>query len=638
MLVLAAFCVGIFLWTSRRLRFQSFKHQKSALPLGAPNDSSNVNYKHINVWISGHHGRHNSSIQLREVYPLNFKVGRMVDANLLDFESARMPETDIPDQGLDSDWVLISNGIALAASIDQIHSVSESAEQARIYIHRFRLTIPKDGDSDLQQLWMKPIYTDNVGMDVLIFARGVLYRKFNLEFTVSGDFNPSAGDLPFRKSKEEIHGPAKQLNIGAYQTHNRPPGNISISILKFGGAYVQGEIGGGAVIDTHVDWSVPLQQADGRIENLRSAAEAFRAKWGEKYLDNISQDELTNRLTPHLHEAYEASQEHQRMWDQEVSVSSELYDLAYYGYELYQTFFKPESDIRSWLDSLKNGWRVNISWSDVTAPSWIPHVPWGLMFRSPPDSAEELDPHDFLGLRYRINYTAHDVKHPKSKALGGLNETFRANCFYRGSEPSDPIASESAWQQTCFSKWPNQLFIPRDVPDLQSIEELRRLLRAPQPNPMPLMYFYCQCEAGRGKLPVLYFGNDASQTIQKKDIGINRLVDQPLVFVNACRSSAASVYRINELEQMFFDRGCRAYLGTETFVPIRLAACFANIFHHYFYREMSPGLISAGEAVFQTRQFLWGHFRNIGGLLYSYINQYELYMATEEELNELLVQ
>jgi hypothetical protein len=90
------------------------------------------------------------------------------------------------------------------------------------------------------------------------------------------------------------------------------------------------------------------------------------------------------------------------------------------------------------------------------------------------------------------------------------------------------------------------------------------------------------------------------------------------------------------LEQLFFDRGCRAYLGTETYVPIRLGSCFATIFYNYFYRELDPSPIAAGEAVFQARHFLWRHFRNIGGLLYTYVNQYELYMATEDELKELV--
>ena len=43
----------------------------------------------------------------------------------------------------------------------------------------------------------------------------------------------------------------------------------------------------------------------------------------------------------------------------------------------------------------------------------------------------------------------------------------------------------------------------------------------------------------------------------------------------------------------------------------------------------------AGEAVAQTRHFLWRHYRNLGGILYAYLNQYELYIADEAEIAAL---
>jgi hypothetical protein len=45
--------------------------------------------------------------------------------------------------------------------------------------------------------------------------------------------------------------------------------------------------------------------------------------------------------------------------------------------------------------------------------------------------------------------------------------------------------------------------------------------------------------------------------------------------------------------------------------------------------------MAAGEAVVQTRLFLWTHYRNIGGLLYTYVNQYELFMAQNAEVMAL---
>jgi hypothetical protein len=109
------------------------------------------------------------------------------------------------------------------------------------------------------------------------------------------------------------------------------------------------------------------------------------------------------------------------------------------------------------------------------------------------------------------------------------------------------------------------------------------------------------------------------------------------VFANACTTSAADPYIANELETVFFDRGCRAYLGTETKVPIQLASRFAWIFFHFFYRRLDPRNrpIAAGEAVVQTRRFLWRYYRNLGGIFYTYVNQYELFMADDAELAAL---
>ena len=41
---------------------------------------------------------------------------------------------------------------------------------------------------------------------------------------------------------------------------------------------------------------------------------------------------------------------------------------------------------------------------------------------------------------------------------------------------------------------------------------------------------------------------------------------------------------------------------------------------------------AAGEATTQARRFLWSNYRNVGGLLYSYVNQYKLYLADDSEL------
>jgi hypothetical protein len=44
----------------------------------------------------------------------------------------------------------------------------------------------------------------------------------------------------------------------------------------------------------------------------------------------------------------------------------------------------------------------------------------------------------------------------------------------------------------------------------------------------------------------------------------------------------------------------------------------------------------AGEALAQARMFLWTQYRNPGGLFYSLINQYNLYLASGSEVESKL--
>jgi hypothetical protein len=96
------------------------------------------------------------------------------------------------------------------------------------------------------------------------------------------------------------------------------------------------------------------------------------------------------------------------------------------------------------------------------------------------------------------------------------------------------------------------------------------------------------------------------------------------------------VYSDNPVAKAFFDRGCRAFIGTNCMVPAPMASRFAVIFFRFFLRIVDKDHfpMAAGEAVAQTRLFLWSHYRNIGGLLYSYLNQYDLYMANDAEISK----
>ena len=89
------------------------------------------------------------------------------------------------------------------------------------------------------------------------------------------------------------------------------------------------------------------------------------------------------------------------------------------------------------------------------------------------------------------------------------------------------------------------------------------------------------------------------------------------------------------LEQHFINRGCRAFIGTETKVPVVLASRVSRVFFHFFTTRTDSKAMHAGEALVQTRRFLWRHYRNLGGLLYSYVDQYRLVLADPDETDAI---
>lgn len=245
----------------------------------------------------------------------------------------------------------------------------------------------------------------------------------------------------------------------------------------------------------------------------------------------------------------------------------------------------------------------------------------------PPSKGKPVDVMDFLGLRLRIGYRAHKMA-LLSRALGPREATVRAHLIYWGGAVNDPISAEAERHRSELADW-HPLILPRNSENRK--EELREFLYNPTPRPVGLMYFYCQCATGSGADPVLRFGstNGSDDVLEMIDLGTRKLPDQPLIFANACGTASGDPYTPNQLEQLFFRRKCRAFIGTECRVPTAFAARFATAFFSFLYSE-GLGPIPAGEAIAQARRFFWDEYRNIGGLLYSYVNDYYVYVATDE--------
>ena len=600
--------------------------------------------RHISSWISERPEGLREPLRVDEIYTLNFKVGQPVQASIISGPDTVIPAEDVPPEGLATEWVVTTTTVELAVMTPDTLLTSIPVDNATAWIGRFPMVIPIEGDSPVMQLRIIPRTSQNPSLDVVIYAQRELYRRFTVRLIVVESTlhaEPVEANLT-AICDDVLYAPAAHLDLMPAHEWMTPPGELSIAVTgQQGMVYVRGDAGP-RFIDQGAKWfGVPANVA-GPIDNTRASAERFRARW-EDYLNDIDPEDLAQRLEQWSPDydwtqlGNHADQQHQTSWEA-VQVSPELRDLAFDGHTLYEAFFPPKEELRSWIDALAPGHRLAISWRE-TSSGWIPHVPWGLMYLpDPPAPGEPVDPMGFLGLRFRIDHTAHEVQAP-SKALGGLDDTHRMHFLYWGDQPQDLTAVEARWQRQQLATWPNQIFFPTTPEGANCKGEVIKRLNEPEPNPVAVLYLFCQCTVGDGNDPVLRFGStaQAADILRRSELGTKLLTDRPLVFANACTTAATDPYIANELERGFFNRGCRAYLGTESKVPIQFASRFAVIFFRFFYRQLESSPIAAGEAMTQTQLFLWTRYRNIGGILYTYINQYELFMATDSEVRSLRV-
>jgi hypothetical protein len=607
--------------------------------------------RQVSVWIGDESQPTDRALKIGETYSLSFKVGAPVQVSFIKGPEAKVPAADIPPGGLPTEWRVITRDAELTAATSDTSVETETIEDgSRSWCGRFELLIPETGDSGIPQFKVKPLKTAP-RIDVIVSTRREVYRQFKILLKASD--NP--GTTPAEPSTI-AGGPAlaPALEIGLRGTHEwtTPNGLLRINVIAGPRVSAEGLIDGNDISVSSDPWGTPAQ-VDGPLKNVRAAAEALRVNF-ENHFNDIDPADLADRLRrwnkepaagwgvpywPNL--SFHADQAHEEAWKR-MAVSAQLRELAFHGRALFDAFFPKIGRLRTIMQRLPPGARLNIVWVDGS--NFIPHVPWGLMYLAdvPPDGTA-VDPLGFLGMRCRLAYTCYEV--PSSpRAMGAFMDTHRAHFLYWGSDEHDVTGREARWQRDLWKDWGNQIFVPpaseRADPQEQAKTaktELVRLLNKPVPAPTSLLYMFCQSDTEANNVPILRFGdtNDAVNIVKQIDFGTAALADRPLIFANACGTASADTYQANLLEKLFFDRDCRAYLGTEIKVPIALASRFAAIFFHFFYRKLDSQPMAAGEAVAQTRLFLWTHYRNLGGLFYCYINQYDLYVADKQEIQQL---
>ena len=591
--------------------------------------------RHISAWIYERESEPRKPLRIGKSYTLKLKVGSPVATSLFAGPDSLVPDADVPKGGLATRWVITSASVALSAFQGDASVNATTLESLPGWKASFALLIPKEGESAIPSLRITPQSGEDAMLEVMIYARDEVYRQLAIRLSVEQRDHPAV-----TVEREVLHSPIRHLDLKNLHDWEIPPGTLTVSVLG-DRAVVRGTIAERQEVEDVVEWFGGGGTIAGRIENVRSAAEKLRQMRSvESLLNAIDPMDLLNRLAsfqpPNNWDQlqFQADAEHEEAWAK-VSVSTELHNLAIYGYKFYDAFFpKGQSRLRGWLDSLQAGHRLNISWLRVSGATWLSHVPWGLMYRSiPPELGTPVEPLDFLGLRFRIDYSSRSQA--GTKGLGRMEDTYHAHLMYWGDD--EPTGGEALWQRALWKNWGKEITLPRLPTRTDPKNELVKLLDCPPVAPLTLLYLFCKCTVGDGNEPILTFANtkDTSALIRQTELGLSDLADRPLVFANACTTAAADPDRTNELAANFFDRGCRAFLGTETKVPILLASRFAAIFFHFFFRRIDPDPISAGEAVAQTRLLLWTQYRNLGGLFYSYVNRYELFMASDDEVAAL---
>jgi hypothetical protein len=406
----------------------------------------------------------------------------------------------------------------------------------------------------------------------------------------------------------------------------REPNHLIISVRSMG-AWVR------AIIDGHLSsYAAQWPQDSAAIEdpalNVRNALEDFRQECSS-YLNAVDADDLlaqVSSIPPAIvwEHPGDPSPPHQQAWDA-PEVQDALHTLSWYGYALFDSLFK-DARLREDVRALRPGDRLEVHWYPGDGRQH--QLPWGLMYLQPSDRAVPVDPMQFPGLRFRLevfNYPPDRVK----PCLGALREqTPRSYCLYWDDTPQE-ISSEVRRQRSGLDRWPGGLVLPTEgvgSPRDELLEALNR--RGPNPH---VLYMFCRCHNPE-KAPVeLRFknGNNKKDSIRAPDLTQLDLTNNPLIFINACETSARESGAPHDLERYFFNRKCGAYIGTEAKVPVHLASRVAEGFFHYFYGVTGPQPLPVGEALARIKLILWKRYRNVGGIFYSLINDPRLHVCSE---------
>ena len=296
--------------------------------------------------------------------------------------------------------------------------------------------------------------------------------------------------------------------------------------------------------------------------------------------------------------------------------------LAKAGFRLYQNiFFGPSADeqVKKMGTRLRDLFHEDALNIQVFAREFT--LPWGILYLSEksPQSAAEVDPELFLGLKHEIENIPLQlnlqVLDSEIDARSGLSVGLNVNTDI-DQQIGTPIVAEQLkrWEQI-------QQGEQAKVAIRRTGEEVRQALVQAASTPDQVMYFNCHAVSyslldgqGPDESTLLMTGDqrltlgDLYRDASPQD----PLPGNPLVFINACQSAELSPLFYDGFVPYFMAKGARGVIGTECDTP----AIFAKAWAERFFDEFLKGDSLGGIVLNLRREFYYQH-NNILGLLYA---------------------
>jgi hypothetical protein len=575
--------------------------------------------KTIGTWVEGDQEPVSGPLELEREYIMRFKVGDPESTSLLDGEEAEVPLSDIPEQGLETTWTVYAEGLSFAPR-PPVESIGVAGNPTDTI--SFELQIPREGDSNIVDVPFTAATTGKVAVHIEIRAFDRIYRRLEAELEIFGTEPPEVPSaMAIRSDKTFISADS------IAKLSPRPPYSIDIRVFDSKRAFVTASLPGGVEVNRAVDWNINANELDDQQSRVRAAAEDLR-EHHDSYLNDIAAEKLgptlksfrTNDDWSNLPDLSDKA--HKQAWER-VGGSKELRELAEAGHMLFDTVFPTTNALRGWLEKLPLGSRVTLNWDGSPAD-----VPWGLFYRPPVGAGAQINPMGFFALGFRLVDFAFPPETEAFTYLGEPEVARTAACLFWGTEK--PISEEAKWQEgeiggpSVVWKPPRRVAEPRRV--------LLEYLEDKTKDGPAVLYFYCQHGKVRSADEGFRFGdnNEEKDTLTALALGASEAAGAPLVFANACETGAKNAYHASQIKRHFLRHDSWAYIGTETKVPPVLASRFATV----FFRIFRGGDLTASEALSQTRLFFWSHYRNLGGLYYSYANEPALQLRAKATATE----